>query len=84
LNLVPSFPSALQLRVSFGLLKNLPPLFSILHQLGLQVFLVVYIFLEADYLVSQQFNFHGVRLLASRPTPDLEDQDIPLCLASTP
>jgi hypothetical protein len=26
-----SFPSALQLRVSFGLLNNLPPFFSILH-----------------------------------------------------
>jgi hypothetical protein len=25
----PSFPSALQLRVSFGLLNNLPPFFSI-------------------------------------------------------
>jgi hypothetical protein len=25
-----------------------------------------------------------VRLLASRPTPDLEDQGIPLCLAPTP
>jgi hypothetical protein len=30
--LQPSFPSALQLRVSFGLLNNLPPFFSILHQ----------------------------------------------------
>jgi hypothetical protein len=26
---LPSFPSALQLRVSFGLLNNLPPLFSL-------------------------------------------------------
>jgi hypothetical protein len=26
---LPSFPSALQLRVSFGLLNNLPPFFSI-------------------------------------------------------
>jgi hypothetical protein len=25
---LPSFPSALQLRVSFGLLNNLPPFFS--------------------------------------------------------
>jgi hypothetical protein len=29
--MVPSFPSALQLRVSFGLLNNLPPFFSILR-----------------------------------------------------
>jgi hypothetical protein len=28
---LPSFPSVLQLRVSFGLLNNLPPFFSILH-----------------------------------------------------
>jgi hypothetical protein len=28
---LPSFPSALQLKVSFGLLNNLPPFFSILH-----------------------------------------------------
>jgi hypothetical protein len=28
---IPSFPSALQLRVSFGLLNNPPPFFSILH-----------------------------------------------------
>jgi hypothetical protein len=26
---IPSFPSALQVRVSFGLLNNLPPFFSI-------------------------------------------------------
>jgi hypothetical protein len=38
-----SFPSALQLRVSFGPLNNLPPFFSILHQVGLPIFLVVYI-----------------------------------------
>jgi hypothetical protein len=24
---------------------------------------------EADYLVPEQFSFYGVRLLASRPTP---------------
>jgi hypothetical protein len=29
---------------------------------------------EADCLVSEQFSFYGVRLLASRPTPNLEDQ----------
>jgi hypothetical protein len=28
-SILPSFPSALQLRVSFGLLNNLPPFFSI-------------------------------------------------------
>jgi hypothetical protein len=39
---------------------------------------------EADYLVSEQFSFYGVRLLASRPTPNLEDQGIPLHLAPTP
>jgi hypothetical protein len=35
---------------------------------------------EADYLISEQF----VRLLASRPTPNLEDLSIPLGLAPTP
>jgi hypothetical protein len=39
---------------------------------------------EADYLVSEQFSFYGVRLLASHPTPNLEDQGIPLHLAPTP
>jgi hypothetical protein len=39
---------------------------------------------EADYLVSEQFNFYGWRLLASRPTSNLEDQGIPLRLAPTP
>jgi hypothetical protein len=39
---------------------------------------------EADYLVSEQFSFYGVRLLASRPTTNMEDQDIPLRLAPTP
>jgi hypothetical protein len=39
---------------------------------------------EADYLVPEQFSFDGVRLLASRPTPSLEDQDIPLRLVPTP
>jgi hypothetical protein len=36
---------------------------------------------EADYLVSAQFSFYGVRLLASLPTPNLEDQGVPICLA---
>jgi hypothetical protein len=35
-------------------------------------------------LVSEQFSFYGVRLLASRPTPNLEDHGILLRLASTP
>jgi hypothetical protein len=39
---------------------------------------------EADCLVSQQFSFYDVRLLASRPTSNLEDQGIPLRLAPTP
>jgi hypothetical protein len=38
---------------------------------------------EANCLVSEQFSFYGVRLLASRPTPNLEDQGIPLRMAST-
>jgi hypothetical protein len=29
---------------------------------------------EADYLVPEQFSFYGVKLLVSRPTPNLEDQ----------
>jgi hypothetical protein len=39
---------------------------------------------EADSLVSEQFSFYGVRLLASRPTPNLDYQGIPLRLASIP
>jgi hypothetical protein len=39
---------------------------------------------EADYLVPDEFSFNGVRLLASRPTPNLEDQGLPLRLAPTP
>jgi hypothetical protein len=39
---------------------------------------------EADYLVPEQFSFYGVRLLVSCPTPNLEDQGIPLRLAPTP
>jgi hypothetical protein len=39
---------------------------------------------EADYLVLEQFSFYGVTLLASRPTPNLEDQSILLRLAPTP
>jgi hypothetical protein len=34
--------------------------------------------------ISEQFNYHGVSLSASHPTPNLEDQGIPLYLALTP
>jgi hypothetical protein len=36
---------------------------------------------EADYLVPEQFSFCGARLLVSRPTPNMEDQNIHLRLA---
>jgi hypothetical protein len=39
---------------------------------------------EADYLVPEQFSIYCVRLLVSRPTPNVEDQCIPLHLAPTP
>jgi hypothetical protein len=39
---------------------------------------------EADNLVPEQFSFYDVRLLVSRPTPNLEAQGIPLRLAPTP
>jgi hypothetical protein len=39
---------------------------------------------EADCLVPEQFSFYGMRLLVSRPAPNLEDQSIPLRLANTP
>jgi hypothetical protein len=39
---------------------------------------------EADFLIPEQYSFYGVRLLVSRPTPNLEDQGIPLCPAPTP
>jgi hypothetical protein len=38
---------------------------------------------EADYLVPEQFSFYGVRFVASRPTLNLEAQDIPLRLVPT-
>jgi hypothetical protein len=44
----------------------------------------ILLYSEADYLVSQQFSFYSVRLLVSRPIPNLEDQGIPLRLAPTP
>jgi hypothetical protein len=36
----------------------------------------ILLYSEADCLVSEQFSFYGVRLLASRPTHKLEDQGI--------
>jgi hypothetical protein len=88
--------SALQLRVSFGLLNNQPPFLSVLHlfRRGVERYseevrrvwmeeVVAHLFLFADFrsfhpseadLVSKQFSFYGVRLLASRPTPKLEDR----------
>jgi hypothetical protein len=39
---------------------------------------------EADYLVPEQFSLTVWGLLVSRPTPNLEDQGIPLRLAPTP
>jgi hypothetical protein len=38
---------------------------------------------EADFPVSEHFSFYGVRLLNPRLIPNLEDQNIPLCLAHT-
>jgi hypothetical protein len=137
-------PSALQIRVSFGLLNNQPPLkshgevrdslqlsssdvqrwwhtvpsghdvrtsgvrvhvcrdvLSFLHTLTTGVFPAILppqlhpkwqrrssaatsITSEADYPVSEQFSFYRARLLAPRPTLNLEDQGIPLRLAPTP
>jgi hypothetical protein len=44
----------------------------------------ILLYSEADCLVSERFSIYGVTLLASRPTPKLGDQDIPLRLAPTP
>jgi hypothetical protein len=44
----------------------------------------ILLYSEADYLVPEQFSFNGVRLVVSRPTPNLEDQDILHRLAPTP
>jgi hypothetical protein len=84
---IPSFPSALQLRASFGLLKYQPPFFSIPHlscpSFPLMPISVQFIHPRLIVWFSEQFSFYGVRLLASRPTPNLEDQGIPLRLAPT-
>jgi hypothetical protein len=83
---LPFFPLALQLRVSFGLLNNQPPFFSV-HLSSRSFADVDFLSIhpsEADFLVSEHFSFYGVRLLASCPTPNLEDQGIPLLLAPTP
>jgi hypothetical protein len=39
---------------------------------------------EANYLVPEQFSFYDLRVLVSRPTPNLEHQAVPLRLAPTP
>jgi hypothetical protein len=39
---------------------------------------------EFDYLVPEHFSFYGIKLIVSRPTPNLENQSIPLRLAPTP
>jgi hypothetical protein len=57
--------------VNFRPPNSLSPFFSIIHS-------------EADYLVPEQFSFCGARLLASCPTPNLEDQGVDLRLAPTP
>jgi hypothetical protein len=44
----------------------------------------ILLYSEADCLVTEQFSFYGVRLLASRSTRNLEDQGIPLRLAPKP
>jgi hypothetical protein len=44
----------------------------------------IILYSEADCQVYEQFNFYGLRLLASRPTLNLEDQGIPLRLTPTP
>jgi hypothetical protein len=54
ISFLPSFLLALQLRVGFGLLNNLPPFFSPS---------------EADYVVSEQFSFYSVRLLPHAQPP---------------
>jgi hypothetical protein len=51
---LPSFFSALQLGVSFGLLNNLPPFFSPS---------------EADYVVSEQFGFLRCEVVGLTPNP---------------
>jgi hypothetical protein len=73
--------------MSFDLLNNPPPFFSILHLSSRSFADVDFRSIhpsEAAYLVSKQFSFYGMMLLVSRPTPNLEDQDIPLRLAPTP
>jgi hypothetical protein len=44
----------------------------------------ILLYSEVECLVSEQFSFYGARLLASRPTPKLEAQGIPIRLAPTP
>jgi hypothetical protein len=74
--------------VSFGHLNNQPPFFSILHQSSPSFFADAdfrsFHPSKPDFLVSEQFNFYGARLLVSLPTPHLEDQGIPVRLVPTP
>jgi hypothetical protein len=56
----------------------------IMEEVVVHLFLLVFHPSEADYLVPEQFCFYDVRLLVSRPTPNLEDHGIPLHLATTP
>jgi hypothetical protein len=44
----------------------------------------ILLYSEADCPIFEQFSFYGSRLLASCPTPKLEDQGISLRLAPTP
>jgi hypothetical protein len=97
-----SVPSALQLRVSFGLSLHFSVLrlfrrwsVELLNEEVRRMWMeevVAHLFSlifhsfhpsEVDYLVPEQFTFYGVRWLVSPPTPNLEDQGIPLRLAPT-
>jgi hypothetical protein len=50
-----------------------------MEEVVVHLFLLIHSFhpSESDYLVPEQFSFYGVRLLVSRPTPNLEVQGIP-------
>jgi hypothetical protein len=76
---VTSFPSALQLRNEEVRRMCMEEVVAHLFSLIFHSFHPS----EADYLVPEQFSFYGVMLLASGPTPNLEDQGIPLRLVPT-
>jgi hypothetical protein len=71
-----SFPSALQLRVSFGLLNNQPLFFDAMVDscLGKRHFPLPVLPRSIIWFLYNLRSFYGVRMLASRPTPNLEDQ----------